>query len=197
MRLSIMAVQLMTCVLLVACSTSVERLGTNEVRDLSGSWNDTDSRLVSEEMINDLLSRPWYGRFTDDFNKEPTVIVGTVRNMSHEHINTTTFINDIERALINSGKVELIAGGDMREQLRTERAEQDVYASTATRKKMGAETGADTMLLGTISTIVDKEGSKQVRFYQVDLRLVDIETNRMVWSGQKKIKKYIKDGLFR
>ena len=26
-----------------------------EVRDLSGAWNDTDSRLVSEEMIGDML----------------------------------------------------------------------------------------------------------------------------------------------
>ena len=50
---------LCACVaLLSACSSSggkkVTRLDANEVTDLSGSWNDTDSRLVAEEMINDL-----------------------------------------------------------------------------------------------------------------------------------------------
>ena len=45
--------------LLGACSTSVERIDSAEVRDLSGAWNDTDSRLVSEEMIADVMARPW------------------------------------------------------------------------------------------------------------------------------------------
>ena len=45
---------------LAACGgTKVQRIGVEETRDLSGAWNDTDSRLVSEEMISDALSRPW------------------------------------------------------------------------------------------------------------------------------------------
>ena len=48
---------------LVGCSSGgkkVSRIDSNSVTDLSGSWNDTDSRLVSEEMIKDCLGRPWY-----------------------------------------------------------------------------------------------------------------------------------------
>ena len=37
--------------LMSACGTNVERIRPDETRDLSGMWNDTDSRLVSEEMI--------------------------------------------------------------------------------------------------------------------------------------------------
>ena len=32
---------------------------------------------------------------------------------------------------------------------------------------------------------------EKIVFYQVDARLVDLESNAVVWSGQHKIKKYI------
>jgi hypothetical protein len=32
---------------------------------------------------------------------------------------------------------------------------------------------------------------EKIVFYQVDARLVDLESNAVVWAGQHKIKKYI------
>ncbi|MDD5354824.1 MAG: penicillin-binding protein activator LpoB, partial [bacterium] len=84
--------------LLAGCGgTKVERVDSGEMIDLSGNWNDTDSQLVSAEMINDSLSRPWVSEFRSTQGKPPTVIVGTVRNRSSEHINTETFVKDLER----------------------------------------------------------------------------------------------------
>jgi len=40
------------------CSQKVTRVDSNAVTDLSGMWNDTDSRLVSQEMIKDVLYAP-------------------------------------------------------------------------------------------------------------------------------------------
>ena len=96
---------------LSACGgTSVTRMDAGDVKDLSGKWNDTDSRLVAEEMIRDCTSRPWLDNAKSDLGgKPPTVIVGTVRNQSHEHIATDTFVEDLQRELINSGKVSFVA----------------------------------------------------------------------------------------
>jgi hypothetical protein len=47
------------------------------------------------------------------------------------------------------------------------------------------------MMTGQINTIEDREGGKQVMFYQTDLTLTNVETNEKVWLGQKKIKKFI------
>jgi len=179
------------------CATKVERIGSDQVKDLSGVWNDTDSRLVSEEMIRDVLSRPWIDEHQRKSGKAPAVIVGEVRNKSHEHINVTTFVSDMERDLINSGRVEFVASKSERGEIRDERKDQDVNAAEATRKEMGQERGADFMLQGTISTIIDTEGKKQVRFYQVDLTLTSLSDNRKVWLGQKKIKKYIEGSNLR
>ncbi len=176
---------------MVACGTKVERIGVEEVRDLSGRWNDTDSRLVSEEMMQDVLSRSWLSDFLRGSGRDPAVIVGEIRNLSHEHINVTTFVNDIERELINSGKVAFVASKQERRDVREERADQDIHASEETRSAMGKERGADFMLKGDISTILDVEGKRQVRFYQVDLTLISLADNRKVWIGQKKIKKFV------
>ena len=114
---------------LSACGQQVTRVESDSVIDLSGNWNDTDSRLVADEMIQDALSRSWLSRFNREQGKPPTVIVGDVRNLSHEHINTRTFIADMERALINSGEVDFVASSEEREEIRYERKDQDLHAS--------------------------------------------------------------------
>lgn len=192
-RLLVLALAL----LLPACGTSVKRVQPETVTDLSGAWNDTDSRLVSEEMIEDVLSRPWLRDFTRTKRGQPAVIVGDMRNLSHEHINMSTFVADIERAVINSQKVRFVASSTERRPVREERRDQELHASEATRKPMGQELGADFMLEGTINTIVDLEGTTQVRYYQVDLTLISLVDNQKVWAGQKKIKKVVKRSQLR
>jgi len=183
---------------LAACGgQTVTRVESDTVTDLSGNWNDTDSRLVAEEMIRDVLSRNWLPNFTRKNGRAPTVIVGTVRNLSHEHINTRTFIADMERELINSGEVEFVASAKDRREVRKEVKDQDLHASEETRKAMGQEVGADFMLQGSINSIVDAIDGEQARFYQIDLTLIELGTNRKVWVGQKKIKKTIEKSGFR
>ncbi len=192
-----LAVMLALAATLAACSTSVQRMDAGEVRDLSGAWNDTDSQQVSAEMIQDALSRNWLADFTQTQKRRPAVIVGEIANLSHEHINTDTFVGDMQRALINSDRVQFVASATERQEIRDERKDQDINASEATRKAMGQEKGADFMLKGKINTIIDMAGREQVRYYQVDLNLISLADNRIVWLGQKKIKKDIKNPKLR
>ena len=188
---------LLVSFILAGCSPTVKRVDSDSVIDLSGDWNDTDSRLVAQEMIQDVLSRSWLTKFNRKQGKAPTVIVGTVRNLSHEHINTRTFVADMERELINSGEVEFVASASERDEVRGEVKDQDLNATEETRKAMGNEIGADYMLKGSINSIVDAISGEQVRFYQIDLTLIELGTNRKVWAGQKKIKKTVEKGGFR
>ena len=188
---------ILSSLLVAGCGTKVTRIDVDETVDLSGAWNDTDSRLVAEEMIADALSHPWTLNFAGQSGRAPAVIVGTVRNFSHEHINMNTFVADMERALVNSGRVVFVASSDERGEIRAERTDQDLNASEETRNEAGQETGADFMLKGQINTIVDVEGDKQVRYYQVDLTMISLADNRKVWLGQKKIKKLVENAKVR
>jgi hypothetical protein len=177
-----------------ACATSsrtVQRTAADTTTDLSGRWNDTDSRLVAEEMIGDLLNSAWLTQFNQEEGRKPVVIVGNVRNLSSEHIDTTPFIKDIERELVNSGRVTFVASAEERAAVREERLDQQTEASPETIKRLGEETGADYMLRGSITSQTDAVEGKRAILYQVDLELIHIETNEKAWINTKKIKKVI------
>lgn len=180
-------------VLLGGCAseTKVTRVDTGVVTDLSGRWNDTDSRMVAETMVKEALGSPWLENYTRSKNKQPVVVVGTILNRSHEHINVQTFVTDLSRELTNSQKVTFVAGKGEREEIREERREQAVHSLEDTQKAPGKEIGADYMLKGNISTILDESQGVKAVFYQVDLELIDLENNVKSWFGQKKIKKVI------
>ncbi len=177
----------------------VNRVDPGQEIALTDRWNATDSRLVSEEMIDDMLSFPWLSRWEQahpDRVRQPTVIVLGVTNRSHEHIEVNTFINDLRRAMTRSGKVDFVAGGDVREEIRAERREQEFNATAATAAKLAAETGANFALSGSIDSWVDQLKGDRVTNYQIDLTLIDIQTNREVWSGQKNLQKHQKRSKF-
>jgi penicillin-binding protein activator len=171
--------------------TRVTRVDAGVVTDLSGRWNDTDSRMVAETMVKEALDYPWLNNFSQSKRRQPVVVVGTVLNNSHEHINVQTFVTDLERELTNSQKVTFVAAKNEREEVRTERKEQAMYSREDTQKAPGKEIGADYMMKGTIATILDEADGTKAMFYQVDLQMVDLESNAKVWYGQKKIKKVI------
>jgi uncharacterized protein (TIGR02722 family) len=179
---------------MVACSSggkTVTRVDENSTTDLSGKWNDTDSRLVADEMISGCLGSTKIEKVIGEMGRTPTVVIGKVRNKSHEHISVETFIKDMERALLNSGAVDFVANSAERAELREEVRDQQGNATEETSKELHQETGADWMLTGTINTIVDQEGGQSVIFYQVDLELTDLQSHKKLWMGDKKIKKFI------
>ncbi len=175
-----------------APTRTVSRVSADEQTDFSGNWNDTDSKLVAEQMIQDLMYRPWLSDYVMENDRKPIFIVGRVRNLSSEHIQTDTFVKDIERELINSGKVKFVASSKERDEIRQERLEQQSYASDETAKRLAAEAGADFMLQGGIKSNVDASGGKASKFYQIDMELINVETNEKVWIGSKEIKKIIR-----
>ena len=174
-----------------SCASSVTRLASDATVDLSGRWNDTDSRLVAQAMTSDVLNRPWLSDFLAANSRKPVVVVGAIRNRSEEHINTETFTNDIERELTNSNKVTFVANDQEREAVRLERLNQQSEASPETMKRLRQETGADFFFRGVIASTTDSVSGKRVVAYQIDLELVQMETNEKVWIGSKVIKKLI------
>jgi uncharacterized protein (TIGR02722 family) len=176
----------------VSCSRKVTRIDPGEQIDLSGRWNNTDSRLTAEKMIDDILKEKWVGDHQEAHSgQKPVVIVGFVTNKSTEHIDAETFVKDVEQSFIKSGRVRLVQGGKKREELRAEKADQQTNSSASSMKKFGLEQGADYILQGSINSIVDSQKRKKVVYYQINLELTNIQSNEVVWIGDKKIAKYV------
>ena len=183
------------CALLFAgcASTGVTRVNSDTTTDLSGYWNDSDVRIACEAITTDCLSSPRLVDFQKKNNRLPVVIVGSFHNDSDEHIDTSIITKKLEIALTNSGKAEFVASKDERLDIRSERQDQQAWASEDTAKEIAAETGADFMLLGSVKTIVDKAGGTSTRVYYIDYELIDIQSNKKVFVGENNdIKKVIK-----
>jgi len=180
----------LTVLLLTACGgIQVDRVDPDKEIALTDQWNDKDSALVAEEMITDMVSFPWLREYELDQRRKPTVIVQRVQNRSHEHIPVATFINELKRSMIRSGRVDFVVGGEERDAVRQERLDQELNASAETQAAIAEETGANFALSGSIDSIVDELDGKRATFYQVDLKLIDMTKNIEVWNGQKKLKK--------
>ncbi len=192
-KIVVLALALVCAFVLVSCGStrSVSRVSADTAVDLSGRWNDTDAQLTAEGIIADVLKRPWLSDFTDANKKKPIVIVGAIRNRSSEHIDAAVFTKDIEQELLNSGKVTFVAAASERDDLRDERMNQQTESSTDTAKRLGAETAADFMLQGLISTVTDAVDGKKAILYKVEMELINIESNEKVWIGSKQIKKVV------
>jgi penicillin-binding protein activator len=182
-----------------ACAQQrVQRIDPDAVTDLSGRWNDTDSRLVANQLITESLTDAWHRRHAEtNGGNAPVVIVGEFGNRTREHIAVNTFVRDLERAFVQSGAVRVVASADERVEVRDERRDQQEHARADTRVRMAQEHGARYMLQGAIESIEDREGRERVVYYQIDATLIDLESNFKVWTGQHRIKKYMAQPGFR
>jgi len=194
-KLSILCVAAISLALFLSnCATrKVKRIDPKSTPDISGSWNNTDSRLTAEALILQIQSEPWLTNHLTEKGKKPVVIVGTITNKSHEHIEAETFVKDLERAVINSQKIGLVQSGKKREEMRAEKADMQSNASVSSLKKFGLENGADYILQGSINSIVDAYKKNKTVTYQINLELTNIETSEIVWVGDKKIAKAVKN----
>lgn len=179
------------CVATSCARRKVTRIDPNTVTDLSGRWNNTDARLTAETIAEQALNGRWLDEWMRMKNQRPVIVVGTVRNNSHEHIDTDIFIRDIERAFLRSQAIRLVQAGEKRNELRGERADQQDFASPSTMKRWGQELGADFIMQGEVKSIVDSHRRERTTYWQVDMQLTNLETNEIVWMGDYKGKKYI------
>ena len=179
-----------------SCKKTVKRLNTDTVKDLSGRFNDTDSQMIAQSIVEQILNECYDLKIAS--RDERILAVGEVRNLSHEHINCSTFMNDIERNLINSGRCRVIANKSIREAIQQEdfvdfEDNLSPFDQIEKQRNCAKKLGVNRMIFSSITSIVDKEGKKSVRFYQFDIKLIDVNTNEVVWMGTKKIKKFIQD----
>ena len=179
---------------LSSCKKQVRRISVDRVKDLSGRFNDTDSQMIAQSIIDQMMNECY--DLNNGLREQKVLAVGEVRNLSHEHIDCSTFMNDIERNLINSGKCRIVANRSIRDAIQEELADLGDNFSTADRleqqRNCAKKLGVNRMIFGSITSIVDKEKSETVKFYQFDIKLIDIYTNEVLWMGTEKIKKYIK-----
>ncbi|MEE2959147.1 MAG: penicillin-binding protein activator LpoB [Myxococcota bacterium] len=174
----------------------VARVAADTQTDLSGKWNDTDAKLVSKALISDCFDSPWLIQFVESYGKRPAVRVRSVVNKTDEHIDSQVFIKNIEKAMINSGKVRVLAQAGA--ELGAVESEQDRAASGRLSDdsdvSIGNETGANYVVAVRVTSILDQVQGKKAKFYKVNFELLNSTSGEKAWIGDHEIKKLISQG---
>jgi penicillin-binding protein activator len=153
---------------------------------LTTDWGRTDIQMVAERMVNSLVRHPLIAN-----GQRPVVQVSTLRNKTHEHIDTKLITDKIRTALIKTGMVRFSAVSDANREI----LENLDYQSNSgvvdprTAKSIGKQIGADYLLQGEIGSIVKQAGRASDVYYNITLNLLDVETGIIEWSDEEEITK--------
>lgn len=186
-------------VLLSSCAGStqqVQRVDSRKQVDLSGKWNDTDARLTADALIAECFNANWLTQFQMSQKRKPAVRVRGVVNKTDEHIDAQIFIKSVEAAMINSGKVTVLAqdGNEM------EVMDQELIRAQSGRQAAGGpvvighETGADYVVAVRTASVIDEVEGRRVKFYKINFELVSPTTGEKAWIGDYEIKKLVSQG---
>jgi len=170
---------------------NVKRVDPAASTDIDYRFNDEDARQVLAAMTADCLSRPWVDNWRrSNGGKDPIIFLGNVKNNTQEYINTQLYTTNIQRELLNSGKVRVKAEKDARQELRDERLDTK-YNDPETVKQIAKELNADFALVGAVNDNKQRtnDGRVVVNYYQFDMQLINVETAEKVWIQTKEIKK--------
>ncbi len=198
-RITGVLVPLLAIIALVAIpgckSRQVTRVDPEDILDLDYRFSDDDARMTADAMIGDVLGRPWLDNWIVANGQAPIVIVGTVRNDTSDYIDTKLFTKQIEVELVNSPRIRVVAARDERGEIRDERLSGQDWNRPETVKRIAYELGADLMLLGRVgeNVQISRNRNRRVQYYQVNLELIDIESNEKIWIGEKQIEKRVRD----
>lgn len=165
---------------------------TDEALDLSGEWNDVDADTVAAAIIAKCLGSPWAENFAGDAGRKPVVRLAPVRNKTDGYLDYRYFTKQIEAALLNSGRVEVVSSLEEADALRDERADQAVHASDESAKSQGLEAGADFLMNGWIVSQDDESGDRAVKTYLTSIEVTSTQNNKKAWVGQHRIKKVVR-----
>ncbi|MDR2768264.1 MAG: penicillin-binding protein activator LpoB [Treponema sp.] len=182
----------------IAAAVLFAALSLSAVSD--GTWSSREVQTVCTELISACLESPAVTRSIETKKRggqAPTVIVGHFANDSSEYIDTSIVSSKMETAIINDGRLRFIAGGDVRDTIRSERQDQQTNASEDTAKQLANETAADYMLTGTVKSIVKTVGRRTTRTYYVYAQLTNIETSEILWKGDSEVSVDSKNGSVR
>jgi uncharacterized protein (TIGR02722 family) len=189
----ILAILSITLVIVSCATRKVTRIEPTTEIDLSGRWNDTDSRKVADQMIYDLFESDKFKDYAKQLNRKPVIVVGLISNKTSEHIDADNYVKKFEAVIHNSNMADIVESDAFRDKLRLERTQQQDFADPASAKQFGKELGADVMLFGEMTSEVDSYNNKRVVNYITTLFLTDVETNKRIWYGQNEIKKFVKN----
>jgi uncharacterized protein (TIGR02722 family) len=182
--------------LVFGCSTGKTVYSDPTTVDEKGAqFGDTDMKLMSEEIVSDLMQ----SSFLENVEKPTTISIVGIENKTSEYIDTDDIADKIMTALIKygSGIFEFVDRSMIEETMKEFELGSSGIVSTAEATQLGRAAGVNFLMTGSLSSISKVDRKEDQRFYRLSVRLVDVERNTISWVHEKEIRKVAKKGVLK
>jgi penicillin-binding protein activator len=189
-----LVVGLIALSMVAACGPkrSVTRNKPGEAAELSGNWSAVDAKETSEALIKDCFGQGWLEEATKNLGRKPQIRVAGIVNKTDEHIDAQIFMKNLEKAMVNSGKVSVLAQeGNELESTRAERKKATSGESEADNVSVGNAKLGDFAIAVRMSSILDQVEGVKTKFYKINAELLNTTTDEKVWVGDHEIQKTV------
>ncbi|MBA3699200.1 MAG: hypothetical protein H0W78_10130 [Planctomycetes bacterium] len=148
MRSSVFCTVLLSVAILAGCGRRAEETVQAPPPPPPSAWVQADSAKVADELLGEMVKRPWVGEFKERTGRVPKVALGAFSDRSKGDVDLALHRGELARALAAGGVVQVL---DTTE-------------------------GADFLLKGAVGSNDGTDGEIPVKRYQIDLTLVDAKT---------------------
>jgi len=159
----------------------------------SESFSDTDMRMMATAMYGSLQKK----LETVEPASAPKPIVALVHldNKTSEHIDTDVIADKLQIEMIKAGSLRFVDRSKIREISKEFDLGGSGLVNPETVKRAGNVLGADYLLAGDMTSIVKAQGRSQINFYRLSMRIIQTETDEVVWADDFEIKKASTRGI--
>ena len=143
-------------------------------------WTDSDSEMISDSLVNGLLKSEWITEFSK--NRKSVIVVGEIENFTNEQIEANSIEKNIERSLINSGKVTFISSKAQREEIRNNRKKSSEFKNKNEFKNYLKSLKSDFFIDGKLELKMDSLSTPRVKEYILFIQVIDSKNTNVVNS---------------
>jgi penicillin-binding protein activator len=164
----------------------------NVIEMLSDHFNENDLQLIAKKMVESLQTSPQFGKIQG----QPVIVIGRMRNSTSEHIDMKSLSDKMLVQLQKTGRFGFTDKGTREEIAEEYEYQESGYVDPNSARARGQQVGADYMMTGEISSIVQEVGDDKLVYYKMTTKLHNLRSGLIEWTDEKEIrKKFEKKGI--
>lgn len=169
--------------LLWGCTGTSVYVSPGETTQMDDKYSDTDMKMMAESMYNSIINN------LGNLGEKKVIALLQIYNKTSEHIDTNSIADKLQIQLLKSGTLRFVD----RSKIDAMKSQFNLAAigmmDSESVKQAGNVIGADYFLSGSLSSIEKRNRTKSLTFYRLSMRLVDTETNEIIWADEFEVKK--------
>ena len=177
---------------LSACGPKAFTQGTyvdpDKITLLSDKFNENDMQLMVKKLVSSLSQN----NYIISMEETPVVAISKVTNRTSEHVDLKQLTDQLRKELIQNKYFRFI-DVESRSNLQTE-YDYNKKSGNVDQKTTVApgQIAVRFLITGDLGSYVQTVGNDKLIYYKLTLNLTDVQTNEIVWSDDKEVKKQFK-----